>query len=251
MKRLLGIGLLGACVLFAAVAANAALVRVNGLVLTADGGFTPRDLPRQSYAPIDFRGTANLKRVGGGAPPPLQQLILDFDRDGKLTTAGIPVCQPATVEGATPEEARARCSNAIVGTGHVEALISTSSGALPASSPLTLFNGPPQEGNPTVVLHAQTTVPALQTIVVTVPIERRPGWYRYRATLNLPPIAGGLGAITHLDAAIGKQYRYRGRERSYASARCSDGVLRTHGRFVFGDGTIIDGVVEKGCTVRR
>lgn len=250
MKRLLGSVVSIACALLA-VGASAATVRVNDLVLSADGGFTPRILPRHAFAPIDFRGTANLKAIGGGAPPPLQQLVLDFDRDGKLSTAGLPVCQPAVLEEKTPAEARSTCPGAIVGVGHVDASIAVQGGAVQASSPLTLFNGPPQEGNPTVILHARTTVPATQTFVITIPIERRHGQFGYRATVDVPPIAAGLGAITHIDAKVGKRYRFRGSERSYASARCSNGVLRTRGRFAFADGTVIEGNVEKGCTVRK
>lgn len=231
--------------------ANAALVKVGNLVLTADGGFTPNRLPRGTYAPIDFQGHADLKLVGGGVPAPLQQLILDFDRDGRLTTAGLPVCQPASLQEATPPEARARCPKAIVGTGSVSALIRLEGQPpLVASSPITLFNGPRTEGKPTVILHARTTSPAVQTFVITIPIEKRRGLYSYRATVDVPPIAGGEGSLVHVDATVGKRYRSGGRDRSYVSARCGDGVIRTHGRFTFGDGTIIDGSVDKGCTAR-
>ena len=116
---------------------------------------------------------------------------------------------------------------------------------------MTFFNGPRQDGHPTVILHARTTVPAVQTFVITIPIERRGGAYRYRATIDVPPIFGGLGSLVHLDAKIGRHYRFGGRERSYTSAGCGSGVLRTRGRFTFGDGTIIEGSVEKGCTVLK
>ncbi len=251
MKRLLGIGVLTACVLLAG-GASAALVRTGNLVLTADGGFTPRTLPRSSFAPIDFEGHADLKAVDGSVPAALQQVVVDFDRDGRLSTAGLPVCQPSSLEEATPAEARSRCRGAVVGTGHIEALISQQGGPpFQATSPVTLFNGPRQGGNPTVILHARTTVPATQTFVITVPIERRGGLFRYRATVDVPPIAAGRGALTHLDVAVGKRFRFRGSERSYVSARCGDGILRTHGRFTFADGTIIDGNVEKACTTPR
>ena len=92
-------------------------------------------------------------------------------------------------------------------------------------------------------------MPAVQNFVITIPIEKRGGAFRYRATVDLPPIAGGAGSLVHLDASVGKRYRLGGKQRSYVAARCGDGVLRTHGRFTFGDGTIIDGSVEKGCTV--
>jgi hypothetical protein len=250
LKRLLGIGAVIACVLLAG-GANAALVKVGNLVLTADGGFTPRTLPRQTFAPIDFSGHADLKAVDGTVPPALQQVVLEFDRDGRLSTAGLPICQPALLEEATPAEARGRCPKAIVGTGHVSTLIGGEGGsAIQADSPLTLFNGPRQAGSPTVILHARTTVPAPQTFVLTVPLEKRAGLFRYRATIDVPPIAAGRGTLIHLDVKVGKRYRYRGSERSYTAARCGDGIFRTHGRFTFADGTIIDGSVEKACTVR-
>jgi hypothetical protein len=251
LKRLLGIGAVIACVLFAG-GANAALVKVGNLVLTADGGFTPRVLPRQTFAPIDFTGHADLKSADGSVPPALQQVVLDFDRDGRLSTGGLPACQPSLLEEATPAEARSRCPNAIVGTGHVSALITREEGApIPASSLVTLFNGPRQEGHPTVIFHARTTVPATQTFVITIPIEKRGGLYRYRATVDLPPIAAGLGSLVHVDVKIGKRYRYRGSERSYTAARCGDGIFRTRGRFTFAGDTVIEGSVEKFCTVRR
>jgi hypothetical protein len=56
--------------------------------------------------------------------------------------------------------------------------------------------------------------------------------------------------LTHVDAKIARRYRAGGRERSYLSARCSDGTLAVHGRFTFGDGTVIDGAVEDFC-IRR
>lgn len=243
-------GVLICCVLLAG-AANAALVKVGNLVLTADGGFTPQVLPRRAYAPIDFKGHANFKAVDGSVPAPLQQLVLDFDRDGRLSTVGVPVCRPTSLEEVTPAEARSRCRGAIVGTGHVSALIAIGSQPpLLASSLLTLFNGPRLEGKPTVILHARPTSPAVQNFVITIPIEKRAGLYRYRATVDVPPILGGHGSIVHLDAAIGKRYRFHGSNRSYVSARCGDGIFRTHGRFTFGGGTIIDGSVEKACTAR-
>ncbi len=245
----MAVGALICCVFFAG-AANAALVKVGNLVLTADGGFTPRILPRSTYAPINFEGNANLKAVDGSVPPPLQQLVLDFDRDGRLDTTGIPVCQPSQLEEVLPQEARRRCPGAIVGTGHAEALINLGGQPLLASSPITLFNGPRLGGKPTVILHARTTVPAVQNFIITIPIEKRGGEFRYRATIDLPPIAGGAGSLVHLDASVGKRYRLGGKERSYVAARCGDGVLRTRGRFTFSDGTIIEGSVEKGCTVR-
>ena len=237
-----------AALLLAAAGADAALVEVEGLVLHANGGFQPRTLPRHRFAPIDFQGHVDLRAKGGGEPPALQLAIVDFDRDGRLSAGGLPTCAAERVASASTAEARRLCRGAIVGTGRVEALIDLGIGTVTASSPLTIFNGPPEAGHPTVVIHAQTRVPATQTFAIPVPIERRRGAFRYRATLAVPPIAGGLGAITHIDVDVGRRFRAGGRRRSYVSAHCSDGILDTHGRFSFADGTVIDSSVEEPCT---
>lgn len=237
--------------LFAASAAGGgALVIVNDIVLRADGAFQPRALPRQRFAPIDFQGHFDIGARGGGKPVALEAVAVDFDRDGRLTPGGLPTCPAERVAQAGPAQARELCAGAIVGTGHIKALVGPAGGTVPASSPLTIFNGPRQAGNRTVVLHAQITVPATQTFAIVVPIERRRGEFGYRATLELPPIAGGLGAVTHLDVKVGRRFSVDGQRRSYVAARCSDGILRTHGRFSFADGTVVDGSVEKACQPR-
>lgn len=231
--------------------AGAAEVRVGTLILRADGGFTPRVLPKRSYAPIEFEGHGDVKTTDGSVPPAARHAKLEFDHDGKLTTAGLATCPPSRIKGATPDQARRRCRGAIVGTGHVGAVI-----ALPGRSrveglePLTLFNGPRQGGNPTVVAHTWSTYPTVEIFVVVVPIEKRRGTYGYRARLTVPEIAGGYGVLTHVDAKIGRRFRSHGANRSYVSARCSDYILQTRGRFSFADGTIISGVVYKICQPR-
>jgi hypothetical protein len=238
------------CALGGGGAAKGALVIVNGIVLHADGGYRPHSLPRHRYAPIHFQGFFDIAARGGGEPVRLEQAVIDFDRDGRLSAGGLPRCPAERVASVSTAEARRVCAGAIVGRGRVEAAIAFGGGTLRSSSPLTIFNGPPRNGEPTVVLHARTTVPATETYAIVVPIERRRGAFRYRATLDVPPIAGGLGVLTRVEAKIGRRFSAGGKRRSYVSARCSDGILRTHGRFTFAEGTIVDGAVEKACTPR-
>jgi hypothetical protein len=248
MKRNLVFLLAGALALLAGSAANAASVRVGTLVLKADGGFEPQVLPKRTFAPIRFQGHGDISTTDGSVPPALQHVKLEFDRDGRLTTTGLGVCRPAQIETATPGQARRVCRGAIVGTGHVTAAVPLPLlGRFELRSPLTLFNGPRENGDPTVVGHAQAPFPISETYVVVVPIERRRGTFGYRASFDVPTIAGGLGALTHVDTRIGRRYRAGGRERSFVSARCSDGVLQTQGYFSFADGTVVYGSVFKAC----
>lgn len=247
LKRAALLSLLAATAL--AGTAAAALVEVDNVVLHADGGFKPQSLPRHQFAPIDFNGRLDISAKGGGKPSPLRQALIDFDRDGRLSVAGLPTCAPESIAAAGTVEARAICGGAQVGTGKIEALVSLPSGETVAvSSPLTIFNGPRLAGLPTAVLHARLEAAGLiETFAIPVPIEKRRGGFRYRARLDIPPIAGGAGAITHVEVKIGRRYRAGGTQRSYVSARCSDNILQTHGRFSFEDGTIVDGLVEKFC----
>jgi hypothetical protein len=238
--------------LFASSAGSArgAMVTYRNLVLHAVGGFSPQLLPRNSYAPIEFRGEVALStRSGVGRPVALTEAVIDFDRDGRLDVSGLPTCAAATVATLGTAEARAACKGAIVGEGLIEALVEPAPGAepVPVRAPLSIFNGPAEAGHPTAILHANLGAPAGQTLALTAPIERIRGRYRYQVTIHVPPIAGGLGSLTRIRVDIGRRFSAGGQRRSYVSARCSDNVLQTRGRFTFADGTIIDGFVEKFC----
>jgi hypothetical protein len=251
-RAMLGMGVLlvTSAVLLATVA-GAATVRVGTLVLHADGSFEPRLLPKRAYAPIHFEGYGEVKTTNGSVPPAVEHVELEFDRDGRLTTVGLPTCPPRRIETASPQQARNRCEGAIVGKGHLAAAAPLAGlGKIELQSPLTVFNGPRQNGDPTAVLHAQAPFPISETYVIVAPIERRSGTYRYRTEFDIPPLAGGIGSLTRIDAKIGRFYRYRGTRRSYVSARCSDYILQTQGYFSFADGNVIYGSVFKACQPR-
>jgi hypothetical protein len=240
--------LLAVGVVLLAGSAGAATVRVGTLVLHADGGFKPQVLPKRSYAPIHFQGFGEIKTTDGSMPPALQHIKLDFDHDGHLTTAGLPVCRPSQLEGATTLQARHRCAGAIVGAGGIGAEIDLAGIArLKLRAPLTVFNGPIRDGDPTAILHAQAPFPVLETYVIVIPIERRQGTYGYQVSFDIPPIAGGLGSLTYISSKIGRLYKFHGAQRSYISARCSDYILQTQGYFSFADGNVIYGSVFKAC----
>jgi hypothetical protein len=247
-----GLAALLACCLVATApgGAGAATVIYRNLVLHAVGGFQPQLLPRRAFAPISFKGEVNLStRNGSGRPVALTEAVVDFDRDGRLEVAGLPTCAATQVANLGTAEARSVCGGAMVGEGLLEVAVETSPGAEPTriEAPLTIFNGAAEAGHPTAVLHANLGAPAGQTLAISAPIERIRGEFRYRVTIRVPPIAGGLGSVTRLRVEIGRRYQAGGRSRSYVSAHCPDSLLKTHGIFTFVDGTIVDGSVEKFC----
>ena len=60
------------------------------------------------YAPIEFQGHFDIAAKDGGRPVALRQASLDFDRDGRLSAAGLPTCAAERVADASAEEARPR-----------------------------------------------------------------------------------------------------------------------------------------------
>ena len=230
-----------------AAASDAAIVRFGGLELRADGDFRPHELPRKHPAPIEFEGRASVRSADGSPPPRLERVVLDFDKDGRLSTKGLATCDPASIEALGVSAARKQCEKAIVGKGKVGALVLVEGRWLRVTGALTLFNGPAAGGLATVVAHAQPVSLPDEIYVVTIPIERIKGDYRYRATVEVPEIFNGTGVLTSVEGEIGRRYRSGGRERSYVSARCSDGSLAVHGILTFSEGIVIDGSVEKYC----
>jgi hypothetical protein len=248
------IGLVGGILLaLTAAAALAGVVRTDGIILKAEGSFTPSVLPPRAYRPITLRGHVNISTDDHRVPPAVTRFDIDFSHDGRLQTRGLPVCSPEEIGGTTPDQARKLCGDAIVATGNVEALIHLpEQPQVPVRTPLTVFNGPPQGGNPTVVFHSYSWFPESETYVVSAAIIRPTGRHpSFHVDVEVPPIADGYGSITHADIKIGKSYRYRGRELSYTSAHCPDGVLEAHGRMTFANGTVIAGSVYRPCGADR
>jgi hypothetical protein len=122
---------------------------------------------------------------------------------------------------------------------------------IPASSPITIFNGPRMHGNPSVLAHFVVTVPAPTTFTIPVEIQRiRKGVYGYRTEARIPPIAGGHGVPIAGWLKIGRKWSHRGKRLSYINARCATGRLQARGEFSFRDGTRLKATFARRCTVR-
>jgi hypothetical protein len=209
-------------------------------------------LPRHENAPITLHGGGKLSTANGELPPILKTLTILFDRHGSVVTTGLARCTKAKLAATTTAQARRNCPEAIVGEGAGTAIVKfPEQGPIKATSPLTLFNGPPKDGNPTVLAHAYLSVPSPTAYIVEVVIERiHQGRYGYRTKATIPPIAGGYGIPISGHLKIGKRWTYRGHRYSYVNARCEDGRLQARGEFTFADGSLLSGTFLRPCTVR-
>jgi hypothetical protein len=251
-KKTLIAAALTLCLLAAAASAFALEIRAGDIVIQAEGGFTPKALPRHEDAPIVLHGGGSISTVSGALPPILRTLTIEFDRHGSVQTTGLEACTKGKLVATTTAQARRSCPDAIVGEGAGKAIVAFPEQApIPVSSPITLFNGPKVHGNDTVLAHAHLDVPAPTTYIVPVVIERiHKGIYGYRTIATIPPIAGGAGVPVSGHLRIGRRWTFHGVHHSYVNARCETGRLQARGEFTFTDGTFLSGTFFRPCQVR-
>jgi hypothetical protein len=253
-RRVLALAACGIAVLAVAGTANAVKVTVSigDIVVHAEGGVTPKRLPRDHFAPVEIHGGGKVSTKSGAYPPVIEDINLEFDKHGSVVTTGLPVCTAAKLQATTVPVARRNCPGAIVGKGSGRGVVVFPEQApIPVSSPITLFNGRPKGGEPTVLAHAHLTQPVPTTFVITIVIERiHRGIYGYRTKTTIPRIADGAGIPVSGSLRIGRKWTVRGRRYSYVNARCETGRLQARGEFGFEDGTLLSGTFLRPCIVR-
>jgi hypothetical protein len=213
----------------------------------------PRELPKTGNAPITLTSVTRVGTRDGSTPPTLKTLIFLLDKHGTVDAKGLPVCTMAKLEGTTPSRARKVCAGALVGTGKGTAVV-TMPGKAPftVKSPLSIFNGPPSGGNPTLIAHGYETVPAPKALLVPIEIEKISGGrYGFRAQVEMPEVAGGFGAPTLAEASIGATRKRGGKTVGFVNAHCSGGRLQVHGTARFTNGDFFPVTLTSPCHFPR
>jgi hypothetical protein len=231
-------------------AALAIVLRAGSLEVVGEGGFTPTTLPKHEFAPITIHGEGSIGTTDGTLPPILKKLIVWYDKHGEVVTKGLPYCTKGKLAATTSQQARKVCGDAIVGEGRGTALIAfPEQRVFKASSPITIFNAAPHNGNPTVLAHAYLSVPAPTTYIVPVEIQRvHNGPFGFRTEATIPRIAGGYGIPLEGSLTIGKKWSFKGKRLSYINASCPSGKLQAKLETEFTDTTKLSGLILKRCT---
>ncbi len=233
--------------------AYAITAEIGPVWVSATATLQPRELPAHGNRPVFLSTVTRVGTHDGSTPPTLQTLLFELDRNGTIDTKGLPTCTTAKLEGRTPAQARRRCAGALVGTGTGKALV-TMPGRAPfrITTPISIFNGPPDQGRPTLIAHAYEKVPAPQALLVPITIERvSHGRYGFRAEVQIPEIAGGYGAAILAEAKIGAIRMRGGREVGYISAHCAGGRLQVQGSARFTDGDYFPVTLTSPCHLPR
>ena len=232
--------------------------QTGNLRISFDGGFSPKSLPRDRPAPISVHVEGAIGTTDGSHPPPVRRVEIALNRNGKLTTRGLPTCTSARLQSTSTDTALARCRPALVGQGRFGAEVEFPGvDPFPASGRTLAFFGIHRR-RPALLLHLYITVPTRTTLILPLQISRRDrGEFETVLTAAIPSLAGGLGSVTELDLTIGRTYTFRGERHSFLSASCAapagftGGIFPlARGSFQFADGRTIRTTLIRNCRVR-
>jgi len=225
-------------------------VKVGNLEFTADGGFSPKTLPKKTLAPIALSATGKIKMADGSHPPALKEVLLETDKNGAIDVKGYPACTSGKLQSQTTPAAEKACKGTLIGTGTTNVEIEfPDSKPVPVSSKLLVFNGGFKGGTTTLFIHAYITVPVPAAIVTTVKIKKiNKGRYGLLSVASIPKIAGGSGSVTSFSLKVDKKFTYKGKKKSVLTAKCPDGKLQANATAIFADGTRASQDFVKACT---
>ena len=257
---MLVLALVGALTMVFSAVANAKwdTFRFGDIVFKADGGVMPKALPKKKMAPVTVNVRGQISSASSGHPAAFREAVIDFDKNGSVNTTGLPVCKGGELEARDTKAAKRVCGKTIVGSGNGQIQISfPEQSPIPVTAPITVFNGGTKGGKTTLFIHTFITVPVPSAVVTTVTIKKvKKGRYGLATVSKIPQIAGGSGSVLSFNIKFGKKYTYKGKKRSYISAKCTDGkfhakIIKALFRNEAGGArttTNVKGIVIRPCT---
>lgn len=216
---------------------------VSGNIHTEfNGGFSPKTLSKTKLTPISFWISGAMKHLDGTHIPPMQEFLLEGDKNASISVKGIPVCNPGKLQSTTSAAARKACGKTLIGSGKAKAGIKfPEQPEIPVTSELLAFNGGFRGGVTTIYLHAYITVPTPAAIITPVKVKRiKKGRFGLQSVAVIPRIAGGNGSVTFFKLQLKK---------GILSAKCPDGHLDARGSAAFKTTppTSLKGAVVRPC----
>jgi hypothetical protein len=234
--------------------AGAPVTGADGNSQAIDVKVGPKRLSKSTFSPASLEVTTKVTSSSpNGVPVPAVKVVVDFDKNTKLYTKGIPTCDAAKLQNTSTEVALQECGKAKIGGGKAAALLPVGEKIFPVAQTVTAFNGIPQGGKPVVLLHTFGTTP-VQTSLVLVGIVSNYNKQGYgpRLDVTVPLLAGGAGALTDFNVKIDKKYKFKGKQRSFISAKCPNSKkLKARGAFTFKDGETITAYSTQSCKQKK
>lgn len=229
------------------------IVKAGNLVLTFNGGISPKKLPKKEMAPIALTVSGNIATSDNTHPPALKEFIIETDKNGGIDAKGLKTCKGGKLEATTTSQAKKACGPSLVGSGTTDVeVLFPEQAPIPIKSKLLAFNGGTKGGKTTLFIHAYLSSPIASAIVTTVKVSKiHKGRYGLKSVASIPKIANGAGSVTNFKLTINKKFTYKKKKKSYLTAKCTSGNLVAKGQAVFATGLKAQGSVVRPCTPKN
>jgi hypothetical protein len=246
-----------AALAFVAGPAGAERAQSGDLIVSLNGGITPRKLPRDRPAPVAVRLEGGIRTASALPLPRLKEIKFELAWRGTLFTKGLPVCPRSRLRNVDSRHAMEVCGGALVGSGHLNARVFVPS-QLPFGihSRLLAFNGRTKQGRTAVWVQGYTGNPPT-SFILPFRVRRQPGRFRTVLYTVVPRSVGPWPHFTDFQITVSRRFSYRGKRRSYISASCpipsafSAGFLSfARGTFDFADGRRLRTESVRSCRAR-
>jgi hypothetical protein len=226
------------------------VVTVGNLRLTANGTFSPKQLPKNKLAPITLNLSGKIESLDRTHPPAIEEVIIETDKNGAINAKGLPVCTSGKLQAQTSVKAKAICRSSIVGEGTTSVEVEfPESKPFVIKSELLVFNGGVSGGKTKVFVHAYLSSPVSAAVVVPVTVTKiHNGRYGLKTVAKIPKIAGGYGSPLSFSLQVGRKFTSKGKQQSYLLAKCPDGHLQAKGVGIFSGSLRLAGSLVRSCT---
>lgn len=223
-----------------------------------NGWISPHALPRGSLIPVSLHMAGALSATEGQEPPQLQRLTIAINRNGRVSTAGLPTCRKNLIESSTTKQALAVCRPALVGSGTFTAHIGIPTEApFPARGRMLAFNSV-LHGKRVILaqIYGTEPVPTAQVLVLNF-LRSGGGSFGTTLSVQLPTVTENWGYATGFQLTLHRSYNFHGRSRSFISASCpaprgfgSALFTAAQGTYYLADGRAITRNLQGTCKVR-
>lgn len=259
MKRAGTIAVALLVALGAAAIAQAEVEKQGDIVVSFDGGISPRALPRTGVAPVAVTIDSSFKSAEGADPPPqLQTISIGINRRGRIFDRGLPTCRVRKIQPATIAAARQICGGAIVGSGRVQVRVRLpNQPAFTFSGPMLVFHAKRSGGDRRLLAQVYGRKPP-SAFVLSFKIVKEPGEFGTVIKTTLPQSASDWAYVTRFDMKLRRIYAYRGEKHSYVNAGCAappgfPGAVYAFAQadFGFAEGENVTSTLIRDCTVKK
>jgi hypothetical protein len=202
------------------VPARAERAQNGDLIVTLNGGITPRELPRGRPVPVAVHLAGRVLTADSSPLPRVNWIRLELAWRGLIDTQGMAVCPRARLRLTDTSQALRLCGPAEVGHGHLFAEV-----FVPNQSPfevhaqLVAFNGRTKSGRHAVLVHAYSTRPPV-SFVIPFTIHHKSGAFRTVLVTTIRRAVGPWPHVANFQVNISRSFNDDGTRRSYLRASC-------------------------------